>query len=523
MNSLNEKNNLEKKVKDILLFYSSGNYEEVVFRTRPLIKKYPDIMELYNLLALAYYGLNNSSEAIKLLNGVLRREPNNIHTLNNLGMIHSAINNFKESNEFLSKALKLKNDFFQAANNQANLFLKINKANDAIELLKKFDNDENSKNYILNFTLANAYQQSGDFNNSRKYYEKCLNINPKSCEPDKAISLMTNYKNDSTNHLANMKKKLNSKLSKVDLMLLNFSLGKAYEDLDDYKNSLNYLKNANKLNNELTEYNSTKEKKIFENIKLIFKEKININSQNNKDNKKIIFIIGMPRSGTTLIEQILSSNDNIYGGGELPFIDNFALNLFFKNNVEINFSSIKKIEDEKFEELRKNYLNKVLSYNIKEDIITDKTPFNFKWVGLILKTFPNCKIIHCERNGMDICWSNYKNFFSSAKMSYSNSFKNIANYYKLYLDIMNFWKKKYSGSIYNISYEKLIQDPKKEIKNMVNFCDIDWTENYLNFYKNKKIVQTASLAQVRSPLYKSSINKWEKYGKELDELKKLIN
>ncbi len=523
MNSLNEKNNLEKKVKDILLFYSSGNYEEVVFRTKPLIKKYPDIMELYNLLALAYYGLNNSFEAIKLLNGVLRREPNNIHTLNNLGMIHSAINNFKESNEFLSKALKLKNDFFQAANNQANLFLKINKANDAIELLKKFDNDENSKNYILNFTLANAYQQSGDFNNSRKYYEKCLNINPKSCEPDKAISLMTNYKNDSTNHLANMKKKLNSKLSKVDLMLLNFSLGKAYEDLDDYKNSLSYLKNANKLNNELTEYNPKKEKEIFENIKLIFKEKININSQNNKDNKKIIFIIGMPRSGTTLIEQILSSNDNIYGGGELPFIDNFALNLFFKNNGEINFSSIKKIEDEKFEEFKKNYLNKVLSYSIKEDIITDKTPFNFKWVGLILKTFPNCKIIHCERNGMDICWSNYKNFFSSAKMGYSNSFKNIANYYKLYLDIMNFWKKKYSGSIYNIGYEKLIQDPKKEIKNMVNFCDIDWTENYLNFYKNKKIVQTASLAQVRSPLYKSSINKWEKYGKELDELKKLIN
>ena len=124
---------------------------------------------------------------------------------------------------------------------------------------------------------------------------------------------------------------------------------------------------------------------------------------------------------------------------------------------------------------------------------------------------------------MDICWSNYKNFFSSAKMNYANSFKNIANYYKLYLDIMNFWKKKYPNEIYNMNYEKLIEDPRNEINKLVKFCDVDWVENYLNFYKNKKIVQTASLAQVRSPLYKSSIKKWEKFGKELYELKKLIN
>ena len=108
-------------------------------------------------------------------------------------------------------------------------------------------------------------------------------------------------------------------------------------------------------------------------------------------------------------------------------------------------------------------------------------------------------------------------------MNYAYSFENIANFYKLYLDIMNFWKKKYPTEIHNINYEKLIENPEKETKSLVNYCEIDWNKNYLNFYKNKKTVQTASLAQVRSPLYKSSIKKWEKFGKELNELKKLIN
>jgi len=523
MNNINEGIKLEEKVKNILKFYSAGNYEEVEARTKPLIKKFPDIIELYNLLALAYNGLNKTIESIKLLNGAKRKDPNNIHVLNNLGMIHSGLNNFEEAKESLNKALDLKPDFFQAANNLSNLLLKLNKADEAIKLLKKFINKENLNNYVLNFTIGNAYQQSGDFKNARYHYGKCLEIDHNRCDPDKAISLMTNYKSDESDHLNDMEKKLENKLSKTDLMLLNYSLGKAHEDLGNYNKSFIHLKNANKINYELTSYNSSVEKRNFENIKLIFKDKININNKNYISDKKVIFIIGMPRSGTSLIEQILSSNSDIYGAGELPFIGNSAENLFFNDKNNLNYSSIEDIEENKFKDLNINYFKKISSYNIKEKIIIDKAPFNFKWVGLILKIIPDCKIIHCKRDGMDICWSNYKNFFSSVKMNYSNNFENIANYYNLYLDIMNYWNKNFQNEIYEINYEKLIENPEKEIRGLVNFCKIDWNKNYLNFYKNKKTVSTASLAQVRSPLYKSSINNWEKFGKELNELKKLIN
>ena len=108
-------------------------------------------------------------------------------------------------------------------------------------------------------------------------------------------------------------------------------------------------------------------------------------------------------------------------------------------------------------------------------------------------------------------------------MGYSNNFNNLANYYNLYLDLMKFWKNKFEDKIYDIEYEKLVHNPEKEIQNLVNYCEVEWSKDYLNFYKNKKTVTTASLAQVRSPMYKSSVRKWEKFGEELNLLKKLIN
>ena len=523
MNIINEKIDFEKKIKNILKLYEIGSFEEVISRTIPLLKKYPDIIDLYNLLALSYNGINKTEEAIKLLDNILKRDPNNIHVLNNLGLVHSNISSFKLSKIFLEKALKIKPDFFQAANNLANLYLKLNKAEEAINLLKKFINQEKSNNYVLNFTIANSYQQSGDFKNARKHYDKCLILEPNRCDSDKAISLMTNYKNDKSDHMQKMEKKLTKDLNKTDSMLLNYSLGKAYEDINNFEKSFLHLKKANNLNSEIINYNPSIEKKLFENIKVIFKDDFNKVSKDYNSDKTIIFIVGMPRSGTSLIEQILSSNENVYGAGELPFIGNLAENLFFKNKIKLNFNSLKEIEEEKFIELNKDYFKNLSSFEVNKKIFIDKAPFNFKWIGLIKKIIPNSKIIHCRRDAMDICWSNYKNFFSSVKMNYSNNFKNIAYFYNLYLDIMNYWKSKFKQEIYDIDYENIIKNPEEEIKNLVSFCKLGWNENYLKFYENKKTVSTASLAQVRSPLYKSSIKKWEKFSEELNELKKLIN
>ena len=133
------------------------------------------------------------------------------------------------------------------------------------------------------------------------------------------------------------------------------------------------------------------------------------------------------------------------------------------------------------------------------------------------------KIIHCRRDPMDVCWSNYKNYFSSNKLNFTYKFENLAKYYSFYIDLMDFWSKQFKDKIYNLDYEKIVNNSEDEIKKMINYCDIEWDESCLTFYKNKKSVSTASLAQVRSPIYKSSIKKWENYSEDLKQLKKLLN
>ena len=219
----------------------------------------------------------------------------------------------------------------------------------------------------------------------------------------------------------------------------------------------------------------------------------------------------MPRSGTSLIEQIISSHSRVYGAGELNFITNLINKKFIKNDVNFLKEKIENFKKKEFDELKNEYLESLKRYNFNEKYLIDKAPLNFKWIGFIFKSLPNSKIIHCNRNNMDICWSNYKNFFSSKKINYSYNFHNLGEYYKLYENLMTFWNSIYKDKIYNISYEKLTDNPEEEIKKLIKYCGLDWEENCLNFHKNKKSVTTASLAQIREPIYKSSVKNWENY------------
>ena len=229
----------------------------------------------------------------------------------------------------------------------------------------------------------------------------------------------------------------------------------------------------------------------------------------------------MPRSGTSLAEQILSSHKHVYGAGELSFLsDSINKNLY----EEKKFKSTKfdEISFETLNTIRNEYLEKIQSFKHNEDFIIDKAPLNFKWIGFITNLFPGSKIIHCDRDPMDVCYSNFKNSFQSYSLSFCYDIKNLGNFYNLYKDLMIFWNNTYPNEIYNLSYEKIVNDQKKETEKLLKFCDLEWDENCLKPHKNNKSVATASLAQVRSPIYKSSIRKWENYSEELKELKNII-
>jgi hypothetical protein len=147
----------------------------------------------------------------------------------------------------------------------------------------------------------------------------------------------------------------------------------------------------------------------------------------------------------------------------------------------------------------------IKNFKTSKNIITDKAPQNFKWIGFINLFFPNAKIVHCYRDAKDNFLSLYKNFFPEG-LEWTYNEENLINYYKNYKILMNFWNKLFPEKIYHLEYEKIINNPRDEIKNIIKFCDLKWEDNCLNFYNTKRSIKTLSVSEARRPIYKSSLS-----------------
>ena len=265
------------------------------------------------------------------------------------------------------------------------------------------------------------------------------------------------------------------------------------------------------INNEIDNFKKIKE--FFLDTK-----KMNIS----KNSRKIIFIVGMPRSGTSLVEQILSSHSNVYGGGELVFLNKIIKKNFLDNYQNTSLKEISGFED-LISKSHDEYIGKISIFDNTKKDFTDKAPLNFKFIGFIKNIFPNSKIINCKRDPLDTLWSNFKHYFP-ASLPFSNNLDDLFNYYKVYINYMEFWKKDFNKDIYNIDYEKLVQYPKDQIKDLLKFCDLEWDEKCMKHEKNSRSIKTASATQARKPIYKSAIKSSELFKNYLNEIsKKLIN
>ena len=273
-----------------------------------------------------------------------------------------------------------------------------------------------------------------------------------------------------------------------------------------YSDSFTFLEKYNSKFRKSIEYNFDSYKIKFERIKNIY-ETLSINTS--KDTKpKPIFILGLPRSGTSLIEQVLSNHKKIFPCGELSYFEKVM-----KKSIDDEIGSI-----DSSDSISKNYLKKVmLNFDINCDFYTDKMPLNFFYIGIINKVFPDSKVLLCTRNLMDNIYSIFRNFFPVGNQ-FSYKLEDIKKFVELYKSIIMYWKNQ-KANFYEIKYEELVLDFEKEVQDIFNFINLDFNDECLDFHKNKRVVQTASLIQVKQPLFKSSLNQWRNYEKELIENK----
>ena len=535
----------KNQVDNVIGLYSSGRIQEAIEEINSLNILYPNVPLLFNILGACYKQLGQLSDAEKMFKNAFSIKPDYAEAHFNYGIVQKDLGRIDAAIESYQNAISILPNYPDAHNNLGNAFKSIGMYAHAIESYEwavaykpEFEEAFNNlgvvqcdvglqhlaiknfeKAYSLNsnffealFYLGVAHKDLGNKSVAISTFEKLLEIQPHNTKVLRNLCEVKKFKKSDSKLINKMESLLNSdKINQSELIDLNFALSNVYLDLGDIDTQFKYLSDGNKLRKALLSYSIESSIKLFNTIKDVFDDLPTLtNNELSQSSLRPIFIVGMPRSGTSLVEQIVASHNEAHGAGELEF----STQIF--SSIIANISGDVDKKDLLF--FREQYLAKLNALKCSKNIITDKMPMNFRYIGLIISAFPEAKIIHLKRDARATCWSIYKNYFDSDGIGYSYDQNDLAQYYGLYSDLMSFWHERFPDQIYDICYEDLTTNQEEETRKLLEYCDLDWDENCLNFHSNKRAVKTASALQVRKKMYQGSSEAWKKYEAYLQPL-----
>ena len=511
-----------------------GQMKEAIKSYGQAIQLKPDFAEAYNNRGIALMEIGDLEDAIKSYDQAIQLKPDFGQAYNNRGFALQLFGHLKDALKNYDKAIELKPDYAEFYYNRGNALQELGQLEEAIECYAKAM--QLKPDYAeTHINLGNVFKQSGQLDKAVEHYRKALLANPDLAEAYTNISLIKKFSEIDVDVQA-MEKAFNSKESSdQQKIFLGFALGKAFEDLQQYEKSFQCIQKANLLHRPAYSYSISDDTAVFNRIKKRFsKESFAVQDHSGQEESEKsdarpilipIFILGMPRSGTTLVEQIIASHPDAYGAGELYTLSEVVENLGRQKKIGHYPQCVPGLDQDDFKRLGSSYVNKLTAYRSKsERYITDKMPHNFLFIGLIKKIVPWAKVIHCKRDPMDNCFSIFKTFFTSKDSHpYAYEMTELGRYYNLYSDLMKHWHNLLPDFVYDIEYEKLVMDQEEQTRKLLSYCGLPWDDACLAFHKTKRRVATASSVQVRQPMYKDSVKLWQQHAKQLEPLKRALH
>lgn len=452
---------------------------------------------------------------------VLDIDPNNVDATHYLALIAQTVDRHDVAVLLLEKAVSFCPD---DANIRYNLGLSFHRLEKLEEAKQQYFAaiKSNPKMSLPYNNLGVIYQQDGLHEKANTLFEKAINLDPGFADAYYNLSQGASYNKEPAfvDKIEGLLKQEN--LSVGNEIICHFALGKIYDDIGLYDQAFSHYQKGNDLKE--TSFNIEAYEKYVESIINTF---TNRNISNKKTKKslsaELIFIIGMPRSGTSLVEQIISSHSKVTGGGELGFVGDLIDNIDDLIKIETPYPlCINDITQQQIDTLADRLLIDLERRFPGCKKVTDKTPINFLHVGLISLLFPNSKIIYCQRNPLDVCLSCYFQNFNQ-QHHYTNKLDTLGKFYTLHHKLMTHWTKMLPDRILSVEYEKLVSNGEAEIRRVIEFCELEWENDCLKHEENTSKVKTASNWQVRQPLYKSSVQRWKNYESHLQDLIDTLN
>ena len=524
-------------IEKLVGLYQKGQLKTVVKTAQVIVKDYPNTFILWNILGASAAKIGNLDEAIKAFQkatvikpdyhegfynmgnalkdqGKLERaivsyskaiacRPDYAEAFYNMGKAYADQDNFEKAIEAYQKAIKLKPGYVAAYNNIGNLFQDLGRQQDAISSYERaiYIDPEHAKTYK---NLANVMSEQGKVEEALSYYKKALEIEPNYAEVHRNISSLVKYEIGDT-HMSLISDLLKSpSIKDFDRCHLNYAYAKMNEDIGNFDVAFEKYVAGGIIRQKLLGYDRKRDSQLFKAIERTAPKLrgISLKVDYVKQNITPIFILGMPRSGTTLVEQIISSHSKVKGAGELKILGNVGGLVGIGRKAATHESLL---------EVRKLYLSELEKISSGKQFVTDKMPQNFLYIGLILNALPEARIIHVKRDPAATCWSNFKHYFSTEGLGYSYNVKDTVFYFKLYQDLMKFWQRQYGSKIYHLDYDKLTIKQELETKKLIEFLELGWENSCLSPQTNKRSVRTASQQQVRKKVYKGSSEAWLKF------------
>jgi Flp pilus assembly protein TadD len=527
---------------------TAARYPDLEARTQELLLRHPHSGLLWKILGVALWmqgkdalapmqraaellpddaeahgNLGNILRARGQLEGAMRSHrralelnPNYAESHNNLGSVQQDLGRLEEAASSFRRATLLKPDFALAHGNLGNVLSLLNRAEESEASCRRaLELNPNLTAAIVQ--LAEGHAGRGQFDTAEQLLRRAISIEPDMPEAWAGLARWRKMGSADAAWLAEAQRIAAQPLAPRREVNLRYALGKYFDDRSDYTQAFVNYERANQLakigrpKHDRTQFSHGMDRimRVFDREWLTWAgAAVSLSS-------RPVFIIGMPRSGTTLTEQILASHAAVFGAGELPFWNSAAIRYAAARDGAEDLGTLRRLVEE--------YLQVLDSVAGNAARAIDKMPANFLYMGLIHGVLPNAKFIHMRRHPIDTCLSIYFQNFD-AKHTYANDLEDLAHYYREYLRLMDFWRQVLpAGSVLEVPYEGLVQDPEGWARNMLEFINLPWDANCLEFHRNTRIVDTSSKWQARQKIHRSSVERWRHYEKHLGPLHALAH
>jgi tetratricopeptide (TPR) repeat protein len=504
------------------LLQQDRRFEEAEHALRKAIQQNPRYVEAHNNLATLLFSQKNEVEALRVLGEALKFAPQNVQTLLLTAKIQLKRGNLQAAEQAARLALNEDSENAEALTVLGQILHETDRYDEAIDVLDRALKKAPDSPEALNF-YGVALKSVGRLDEAREYILKALKLNDSMYGAYANLNDLVDFSEGIGEELFNRMDAIFESVPNAEadqFLALHFAYAKALDDRGQHEKALDHYITGGRMKRTQLEYKESDTHGFFDSIRAAFpKEAFENRKFEGLDDERPVFIVGMPRSGSTLVEQILSSHPDIYGAGEVKYLAR-AL-----GQLRDRFPSLPKypemmakITPAQIGIVANNYQQAIGQGAGESARITDKLLTNYFFLGLINLMFPNAKVINTRRDPVDTCLSGFTKLFKD-DMPHSYDLSELGRYYAKYRELMEHWREVLpEGFMTVVQYEDVVADTEKEARRLIEFLGLPWNEKCVDFHKSDRPVKTASVAQVRKPIYKTSVQRWKKYGAGLQPL-----